>query len=381
MNAIMKKTRILQFLSAILLAGIFSACEDSFTEEDALNAQQTVDVSIYVIDNYNTSGVAEATVSIIKDGVLVEAQTNELGIASFSDVKIGGGLPVTITKEGYTTTQRLINVSVFNYREGQFTSTVEIFSLTENTAIFRGKLEIESNLTNEDRELVPAGTEVKALLTEDGINTIEFISTVDENGNYEFVLPANRSGVSYQITYPTLTLDQTIAKNRNEGEEGFPATLPEITTISTIFNPRGSAVTVPSVPSVYATVPAPVEADGTQAIVRIDFNDIDAQGGINDLLIVQSGAGYAPEADVVVTITSLFGGSGANVVWPTFSTGNFQEFEDIIDTGSGYPSFSNANRTGAVNPSLSTSLNVQSGEIVVRDGSYGTGTSRAEEIE
>ncbi len=377
----MKKTRILQILLAVLTAGIFSSCEDDFTEKDALDAQQTIDLSVYVINNFNTSGVSEASVSIIKDGNLVTAQTNELGIATFNDVNIGGGLPVTVEKEGFTKTQRLVNVSVSNYREGQFTTTVEIYSLTENTAIVRGKIEIETDLTNEDAELVPAGTELIALLNDNGINTVEITTTVDENGNYEFVLPANRAGLNYQINYPTLTIDQTIAKNRNEGEEEFPATLPEITTISTVFNPRGSAVSVPSVPSIFATVPAPVEADGIQGIVQIDFNDIDADGGINDLERVVTGTGYSPSSNVPVTITSLFEGTGVNVVWPTDANGSFFFSEDIIDSGAGYPDFSNANRRSAQSPGLSTSLNVQTGEILIRDGNYGTGTSRAEEIE
>ncbi len=375
----MKKTRILQILFAVFLAGIFSACEDDFSEKDALDAQQTIDLSVYVMNNFSTSGVSDATVSIIKDGGLVTAQTNELGIATFNDVKIGGGLPVTVEKEGFTKTQRLVNVSVSNYREGQFTTTVEIYSLTENTATVRGKLEIETDLTNEDPELVPAGTEIMALLNQNGINTVEILTTVDENGNYEFILPANRSGVNYQIKYPTLTIDQTIAKNRNEGEEEFPATLPEITSISTVFNPRGSAVSVPSVPSIFTTVPAPIEANGVQGLVRI--NSINNNGEIQGLTYDRLGEGYTPDANIAVTVTSLFGGSGANIVWPTNSNGRFEFNEDIIDGGSGYPTFSNANRRSAQSPGLSTSINVQTGEILIRDGSYGTGTSRAEDIE
>ncbi len=377
----MKKTRILQILLAVFTAGIFSSCEDDFTEKDALDAQQTIDLSVYVMNNFNTSGVSEASVSIIKDGNLVTAQTNELGIATFNDVKIGGGLPVTVEKEGFTKTQRLVNVSVSNFREGQFTTTVEIYSLTENTATVRGKIEIETDLTNEDSELVAAGTEIVALLNDNGINTVEITTTVDENGNYEFVLPANRAGLNYQINYPTLTIDQTIAKNRNEGEEEFPATIPEITTISTVFNPRGSAVSVPNVAPVFATLPVPTAADGRRGLIFID--GLDSDGGISDLDVIVNGTGYTPNTNIPVTITTLFGGSGDNIVWPTDANGNLQAEgnEEIISAGSGFPDFSNANRRSAQSPSLSTSLNVQTGEILVRDGNYGTGTSRAEEIE
>ncbi|UII33960.1 hypothetical protein LVD17_09045 [Fulvivirga ulvae] len=377
----MKKTRILSFLLVIILAGVFTSCKDDFTEEDALNAQQTVDVSVYVIDYFNTTAVSGATVSIIKDGAAVTAQTNEQGIASFSDVKIGGGLPVTVEKEGFTKVQNLVNVDVNDYRQGHFTATLGVLSLTENTATIKGKLEIESDVTNEDTEVVPEGTEVKAYLDLDGMNTVEFVATTDANGNYELVVPATNTGVDYRMKYATLTLDQTIAKNGNKGDAEFPTTLPSIASISTVFNPIGSAIDIPGVPSIFATAPAPA-AGGTAAII---YNvDVNSDGEIYDLDWDDSGSGYTQSegTEVQITITSLFGGSGADIVtYVDESDTDLYTSETINDGGTGYPSFDEANRTGRINPSFTNYVDIQTGEIRLVNGHYGTGTIRAEEIQ
>lgn len=377
----MRKTRILHILFAVFLAGIFTSCEDDFTEKDALDKQQTIDLSVYVIDNFSTAGVSEATVSIIKDGNLVTAQTNDLGVATFSNVKIGGGLPVTIEKEGFASTKSLVNVNAANYRVGQITTTMEIFSLTENTATVRGMLEIETDLTNEDPETVPEGTEITAIYNSGSNFRVEISTTIDAEGNYELNLPANRSGISYELTYPTLTLDQVIAKNRNEGEDAFPATFPSIETIETVFRPRGSAINVPSnVPSIYVIVPEPEIEGGIRG--RYNSISVNEDGVITGFSYSTRGSGYEANSDIELEIVSLFGGSGANTTQSTDASGNFTFLSsvNVINGGSGYPDFNVANRTGRINPSLSNSVNVQSGEIIILDGSYGTGTSRAADI-
>lgn len=377
----MKKTRILSLLLVVLLAGVFTSCKDDFTEEDALNAQQTVDVSVYVIDYFNTTAVAGATVSIIKDGAVVTAETNEQGVASFSDVKIGGGLPVTVEKEGFTKVQDLVDVDVYDYRQGHFTTTLGVLSLTANTATIKGKLEIETDVTNEDAEVAPEGTEVKAYLELDGMNTVEFVATTDANGYYELVVPATNTGVDYRMKYSTLTLDQKIAKNGNKGDADFPATIPSIATISTTFNPIGSAVEIPNVPSIVATAPAPA-AGGSPAII---YNvDVNSDGEIYDLDWDYSGSGYtqAEGTEVQITITSLFGGSGANITTTVDASDEDLYISELInDSGTGYPSFDEANRTSEISPSFTSYVDIQTGEIRLINGHYGTGTIRAEEIQ
>jgi len=191
MNIFSKRTALKVLLACTMMVGMFTACDDDFTEEDALKEQQTIDLSIYVVDFFNTKPVDSASVSIVQDGVTVAAATNEKGVATFGDVKIGGNIPVTITKDGFTEVTRLVSVNTGNYRQGQITQTVNVLSLTESTATIKGRLTIETNLTNDEVEVVPAGTVVRAVLEEgvvNNINTIMFTATTDENGYYELTV-------------------------------------------------------------------------------------------------------------------------------------------------------------------------------------------------
>ncbi|MCG8389516.1 MAG: hypothetical protein MJA30_28445, partial [Cytophagales bacterium] len=162
MNYNTKKTIITTLLSCLFIAGIFTACDDDFTEEDALNAQQTIDLSIHVIDFFNTTSLQDVSVSVVQDGTTISGTTNEQGVATFTDIEIGGSIPVTVSRENYTTVQRLVSVNVTNFRQGQRTETIPVLSLTENTGTITGRLEIETDVTNEDTEIVPEGTEVTA---------------------------------------------------------------------------------------------------------------------------------------------------------------------------------------------------------------------------
>lgn len=375
----MKRTTLSALLALALTTAGFIACTDDFTEEDALNAQQTIDLSIYVIDYFDAKGLSDAQVSLVRDGSIVSVTTNEEGIAIFSGVKIGTDIPVTVEKDGFTKIQTNVDVDVENFRQGHITETIGVLSLTENTAVIKGKLEIETDLTNDETEVVPEGTEVNVYLSFfDAINDIEVTAATDAAGNYELVVPAINTGVSYEVRYPTLVLDQTIAKNRNTGEPEFPETLPGIDVISTTFNPRGSAVDVPQVPAIVATVPAP--ANGKRAVLEV-FG-VNSDGEITNIDVDIAGAGYTG-AQVPVTIISLFGGSGADVVVPVNPDGTLSFFDVINDGGSGYPDFQYANRSGKNHPKGFEFfvISVQSGEIRVINVDYGTGTYRDKDIE
>ncbi len=377
----MKKTTLSALLALALTMAGFIACTDDFTEEDALNAQQTIDLSIYVIDYFDAKGLSDAEVSVVQDGSIVSVTTNEDGVAMFSDIKIGNRLPVTVEKAGFTKVQATTYMDVENFRQAQVSQTIGVLSLTENTATIKGKMEIETDLTNDETETVPEGSEVSVYLDLfSNINDIEIKTTTDAAGNYELKVPATNTGagIQYTVKYPTLVLDQTIAKNRNAGEPEFPETLPNIDIISTTFNPIGSAVPVPWVPSIVATVPAPI--GGKRAILEV-FG-VNSSGEITDIDVDIVGSGYTG-TEVPVTIISLFGGSGADVVVPVNPDGTLSFFDVINNGGSGYPYFRYANRPDEGEPNGFQFFlnNVQSGEIRVINVDYGTGTYRDKDIE
>jgi hypothetical protein len=373
----MKKSNFL-FISLALIVGIFSACEDEFTEKDALEAQQTINLSVYVYDGYDQSGIAGASVTVVKDGDNKVEETNDLGVALFKKVKIGGDIPVKVEKDGYTPIQTMADIDVNNYRQGNYTLDVPMLSLDSNTATIKGRLSIQSNLTNDSLEVPPAGSTIKGYVYFGGNQPVELIGSSDADGKFELTVPTTNQGVNLEIKYPTLTLDQKIAKNSDEGQPPFPETLPGIVNITTVFNPTGTAEDVPFVDPVYATVPAP-SGDGERAI--ISNVDVYSYGEIYDIDFSDNGSGYTADS-VDVTITSLFEGSGAQIKVGVSGGSLYEGNVDILDGGSGYPSFNYANRTNKVNPSFDVNINnLKTGEIRVAEGHYGSGTYREEEIE
>ncbi|MCD4834505.1 MAG: hypothetical protein K8R31_11965 [Bacteroidales bacterium] len=374
----MKRKIFKTMILLIMLAGVFfTACEDEFTEKDALDAQQTIDVSIYVYDPATDSSLVNAAVTMVNGGEAITIQTNELGIAYFTKIKIGDNVLVRIEKEGYIKRLTDFDISTDNYRQSQYMENIALYSLTQNTATIKGKLEIETDLTNDETEYAPEGTKVYAYLTLDG-TPVEFIATVDANGKYEFTVPADYYGVYYELRYSSLELSQTIAKNGNEGDPDFPETLPSIVDINTVFNSSGYAISIPYVRSVYAVVDNSATHDETAIIYNVDVN---SDGEVYDIDFSDNGSGYT-DISVDVNIVSLFGGSGA-VISVDVSGGYLYDWDvNITDGGSGYPTFDYANQASIDSPYLPSYVyNLKSGEIRIVNGDYGTGVYRDEEIQ
>jgi len=387
----MKKIRFKLLLSLAMLAGFFTACEDEFSEKDALDAQQSIDLSVFVVDGYSNTGLEDASVSLIKDGNETTIQTNSLGVASFSSVKIGSNMPVHVKKEGYTSVRKMVEISGIDYRQSSYSVYVPVLSLDSNTATIKGGLDIQTDLTNLSMEVPPEGTEVLAYVSIEDIpvfkvapsssssQPVELTATTDAEGKFEFIVPSkNMSGVRVQIKYPTLTLDQTIAKNKDEGQPDFPETEPGIVNIPTVFNPSGNAEDIPEVSPVYATVPAP-SGDGKRAVIsNVDINSL---GEVWDIDFSDNGSGYTADS-VDVTVKSLFGGSGANIRIDVSGGSLYDSGINYKSVGSGYPVFDNANRGSQQSPDFTTMINnLKSDEIRVIAGHYGSGTYREQEIE
>jgi hypothetical protein len=378
-------------LSLSLLAGsiTLNSCRDTFTEEQVLKEQQTIDLSITALDRYENKGLAGATVTFQQDGKELSQTTNESGVANFADVKIGSNLIVTITKEGFATTRQTIGTIVGSFRESQISRTADMYALDGiSTGIIRGKVEIQTDLTNDKAELVPANTPVEAYRRFDdanGINEISIKGQIDANGMYSLKVPATKDGMSYRLIFPTLELDQKIAKHRNVGEKEFPATEPSIDNIKTVFDP--SAFSTADVPNVWRTVYAVIEAPNDPAAttkrqaalygVSVD----QTTGKITGLSGFESGAGY--KDPVRIELKSLLGGTGAvlEVKVNTGMTNGSLSFPSIKAEGSGYVTVNNINTANEEAPAPVANQNVKSGDIKVVNVKYGTGTSRAKDIQ
>ena len=216
---------------------------------------------------------------------------------------------------------------------------------------------------------------------EDG-SSMEFVATVDANGEYEFIVPADNYGVSYELKYPTLELNQTIAINGIKEDPDFPETFPTIETINTTFSSVGSNISIPFVSSVYAYVNASATCDTVAVISDVV---VDNDGSIIGLNWETVGYGYTSDS-VDVVVVSLFDGSGAVIRVDVNDISNGNVFTEplsmkIHNSGSGYPTFSNANQVGSHSSVTTDVFNLKSGEIRILNGDYGTGALRDQLIQ
>lgn len=386
----MKTKLIYSFIIVALLATVFTACKDDFTEEDALNAQQTITFNVVAINVTDQQGVEGAEVTVVLDGAEVTATTNSLGAATFKNVKIGSGFPVTIAKEGFVTINTTMGTNGVDYRQAEVSAVLYMLSST-STATLSGKVEIETDVTNDTREKVTTGT-VKATFEPGYYNGFEIYSnftveaTIGADGTYTMNLPTFGTGVEYTISVNDLEVDQKMAYNKKPGEQDFPITLPKAENIKTVFSHNSGSVTIPSfVPAVFAVINAtPTGASAEVALLDVETNP---DGEIFDINIFDSGFGYpASSTTVPVTITSLLGGSGATATASTNASGQITSI--VLNTpGSGYPAASFTTPDATFNTATSasnlytTSYLVKPGDIKVRNVYYGTGSSRAFEIE
>ncbi|HEX2921445.1 MAG TPA: hypothetical protein VHO50_09810 [Bacteroidales bacterium] len=284
----MKKRILKLFLLIIVPAMVLFSCKkDDFSEKDALDAQQTVDVVITVADaSSSQTPVQGATVNLLVDSIFVSKTTNASGSVVFTDVKIGGEVAVTVTKDGYTSIMYTVDVYPESYRQTQVSEIVSIYSLaTEKLATFKGKLTMQSDLTNRVRE-VAAGVIVKARNSYlYGTNQF-FTATTDNDGNYTLAVPVSTSNNDITLYFPEFTTNQKLAFTQPDGTIA-------IAEREVLYRSDASPIlSIPAVPSIYATIESPVASNGTGFALgskpnRVPLNFLSLSGEL-----ISGGVGY-----------------------------------------------------------------------------------------
>ncbi len=260
----MKRTiiNILLLFTSFLL--ILSSCKkDKFTEKDALEAQQLFDLIVHVYDGatLEKEGVSSAQVKTTdKDGEVLSANTNADGIVTFNDVNIGDNSIVIVRKDGYTSVSTDIGSAPTNFREKQKTINVPIYSTSDSTkvAIVKGKLTIETDVTNRKKEVVPEGTMVKVSRYNHDGNVRDydysFIGTTDAQGMYSIYVPVSAEGQdNLYVTYPVIEAKQTAAVFENTNTKLNYS----VQQIDKVFDFSGNPDALDVVPSVHVSVAAP----------------------------------------------------------------------------------------------------------------------------
>ncbi|MDA3780125.1 MAG: hypothetical protein PF487_07925 [Bacteroidales bacterium] len=297
---------LFKFIAFALIAGFsFNSCEkDTFTEEDAMEALQKVDLVIAVTNKSNFDEAVEAaTVSTVINGANVEKTTDANGMVTFEDVNIGNSLNVYVSKENYTTTFTTVYTTPDDYRQATISANISIYSLAdENLVTVKGQLTIETDLTNRTKEVV-VGSEVR--VSNDSLSSgtaRAFVGTSDAEGKYEIKVPVNSTGYDYlRVKFNSVDTVRTVGVNNNNTYT--------VETKNAFYNTDYyQATTIQAVPSAVINIAAP-EAMGTGFAISTEIDTstsrlTDATGDYWNINILNAGTGYFP--DITGSDTTLW---------------------------------------------------------------------------
>ncbi len=296
-------------LFSALGAMIFVSCEeDKFTEKDAMDALQHIDVALTVQDGSSMGSTVEgATVKLVTDstssGSGTEKTTDGSGSVVFSDVKVGGSMNVYVNKDNYTKALFTISTSSDSYRTSQISKTLTIYSLSgDNMATVKGQLTLQSDFTNRKVEKL-AGKQIRVINNDlEGNNERSFIGTTDSEGKYSVQVPVNGTGDDdLEVKFPNqIDTTQTLAVDSAKEVVSKPAVY-----YADNYQPSN----IPFVPSATVSVDAPETVEGTGSgfdlgsePVAVDFSYASNEIGT----INRSGSGYHVANGTSYGDTTLF---------------------------------------------------------------------------
>jgi len=178
-----------------------------------------------------------------------------------------------------------------------------------STATIKGKVTLESDLTNKAPENAPAGTKVIATVSTSspalsGINTgvitsltygnLSLEAVTDANGDYTMTVPATSMGLDYSLRVSDFTTNQSLLMITRAG---LPVN--GVQTIPTNFGSTYSSgsSTIPTVSPVIVSIGAPNYTFNQASVTSVVTNTF----GIDYIQIVSSGSYY----DVSNTFTGV----------------------------------------------------------------------------
>lgn len=285
---------VIKFIVLALIAGLsFNSCEkDTFTEEDAMQALQEVDLIIAVTDKSNFDlPLDSATISTVIDGITVEKTTDATGMVTFENIKIGGNLNVYVSKANYTKTFTTVSTTPNDYRQATVSATVSIYSLAdENLVTVKGQLTIETDLTNRTREVV-VGTEVRVYNSNLPNGSAKaFVGASDAEGKYEVKVPVNSTGSDYiYVRFYSIEAMRTAGVSVNNKYS--------VETHNAFYDIDGNTnpTDIPAVPSALITIAAPADpGSGFELTTEVDTSSSYLSVSASNWAILNSGSGYFP---------------------------------------------------------------------------------------
>jgi hypothetical protein len=285
----MKKqiSKLILLMVPIML--LFSCNKDKFTEKDALDAQQKIDLLITVVDASSLNAPVEgASVILINDTATVARKTNSYGIVVFPNTQIGDQVAVSVSKTDFTTVLATVATNPPNYRQTQVSSVISVYSLeSTKIATVRGRLTVQSDLTDRNRE--PAvGFTVKARNSALNSTNQLFTAITDADGKYSIAVPVTSNGDDIFVIYPDFTVSQTLALTQGNST----AVVDRSVLYKPSTQPTGDLQNIPSIPSVFATIASPPTSSGSGFALGSKANRVPFSSNYSSYSLIDGGAGY-----------------------------------------------------------------------------------------
>jgi len=302
-------------LSIAIVAAVIVACKDNFNESDFLKLQSTLKTqqdsaklnqqirqlnaagallsfTIQVVEDRTPLAGVDVTVSNDVTSGSVKVTTDANGNAVFPKASVGSNT-IIVSKSGYISSTAIVDFG--SLAAGTYYTTVTgangaqniiplkqaksvllpIFSTGgtgSSTATIRGKVTIETDVTNKTPE-IPQNLTIRAnysfgnafpaqgsgvTITSYSFNQAGIgVATVDNTtGAYSMTVPATAAGMTMSLLLPTIETNQKIAVTTLDGTP--IATGPQYRNVPTSFGPTITADTsIPSVAGAKAVFPNP----------------------------------------------------------------------------------------------------------------------------
>jgi hypothetical protein len=372
---------------------VFTACQDKFNEEDFLNKQYSLDTAKQArqVAALNEAGkLLSYTVQVVEDGAPLkgvtvrisnsvsataqtqEAITDDNGNAIFNNLPIGGNT-IILSKTGYVTASATVNFPTPSVANGNFlvaanngtitpiklvaSSRLPLFSnataATASTAVVKGKVTIETDLTNTAPEAPAAPIQIKAnfanAISTPSVGTATIanyvftegtlgIATTDASGNYNITVPALSDGLTITLDIPTIDGTQKVAVKQLNGLD--IVTGPEYRQVPTTWGPTTTPDAIPTVIGATAVFPAPPAAGRGFAITFAPVGrTLDGTSITTDITtatnttyaITNRGSNFTASPTVAIT------GGGGTGATATSSLRGFVTGMNVTGGGTGYP--------------------------------------------
>lgn len=374
---------LLAIVTLISVGGTFVSCNKDTSEEEILNSQLAtadsllkrggvIKYTVKIVSTANSSilkskmSIENAEVTVYQNDKVYTAATDANGFAVFSNMRIGTAAVNVKLKDhaevdyiaDLTPAENLINIS-----QSQMVNTVRYASTlvpmfpiaAPGAATITGRVTAELDLTNQTPEPAPNVTVTAKVDVDDPDFVSRYITPTqgttnsnagriikfafqdaivsaqtDANGAYSLLIPAALNGLPIKLSISDYQTSQKIYLESDPASGNFA---PGEYTVPVLFSNNLDASIIPLVKPVYVVVDEPTAPIGIIHKPASFTFELDANGGISKVNVVNKGLFSAKPSIVVVDN----GNSTSAILDPVYNTSTREiDGVNIISPGSGY---------------------------------------------